>query len=243
MSPKTAPAEAILQPQFASVEDAVITSVDWLVEPCWKGERLLVRFDDGGVQLSDQHGMNRGRDLHEAAEVLAASIDANQALIDGIWTAMPFIGQGSSARQWAQTVAEETGTDEQPDPATLETRRAFVAWDLIELDGQPLHDIPYQERRRLLSSVIIENIRVRVSPAVRLPIHGYLQAWRANGFTHFVAKQVNSRYRHGQTNTDWLQVSVDPEKQPSVVGRLFGQRPRKVRHLRDAPGQEDPHRR
>src|SRR5437762_9385953 len=120
MSPKAAPAEATLQPQFASVQDAVITSVDWLVEPCWKGERLLVRFDAGGVQLTDQHGVNRGRDLHEAAEVLAKAIDADQALIDGTWTAMPFIGEGSSARQWAQTVAEETGAEERPDPASLE---------------------------------------------------------------------------------------------------------------------------
>jgi ATP-dependent DNA ligase len=243
MSPKSAPPDTPVQPQFATVQDAVITSVDWLVEPCWKGERLLARFENGKVQLTDQRGMNRGPDLHEAAEVLADSIDADQALIDGTWTAMPFIGEGSSARQWAQTVAEETGSEERPDPAALETRRAFVAWDLVELDGQPLHDIPYQERRRLLSSVVIENIRVRVSPAVRLPIHGYLIAWKANGFTHFVAKHVNSRYRHGETTDDWLQVSVDPEKQPSMVGRLFGQRPRKVRHVHDALGQGDPSRR
>lgn len=221
------------QPQFATIQDAVITSVDWLIEPCWKGERLLARYDHGRVTLTDQHGEPAGRELAEAAEVLAEAIDAEQAVIDGSWTAMPFVGEGSGARQWAETVAEETGSDAAPDPASLEKRRAFVAWDLVELDGESLHDIPYQERRRLLSSVILENVRVRVSPAVRVPIRGWLGAWRANGFTHFVAKQVNSRYRHGETNPDWLQVTVDPEKQPTIVGRLFGQRPHKVRHIAD----------
>jgi bifunctional non-homologous end joining protein LigD len=223
------------QPQFATVQDAVITSVDWLVEPCWKGDRLLARYENGKVHLTNQHGAPAGSQLQEAAEVISDAIDAEQALIDGSWTAMPFIGQGSAARQWAQTIADETGAEEKPDPASLETRRAFVAWDLVELDGQSLRDIPYQERRRLLSSVIVENIRVRVSPAVRLPIQGWLGAWQANGFTHFVAKQVNSRYRHGETAPDWLQVSVEPEKQPSIVGRLFGQRPPKRRHVRDDP--------
>jgi ATP-dependent DNA ligase len=221
------------QPQFATVHNAVISSVDWLVEPCWKGTRLLARYERGRVTFTDEHGAPVGPELDEAAEVLAQAIVAEQALVDGSWTSMPFTGQGSAARQWAETVAEERGTEERPDPASLERRRAFVAWDLVELDGEPLHDIPYQERRRILASVITEDVRVRVSPAVRLPIQGWLHAWKANGFTHFVAKNVNSRYRPGETTQDWLQVSIDPEKQPSMVGRLFGQRPRKVRHVTD----------
>jgi len=213
----------------------VVTSVEWFVEPCWKGERLLARLENGHVRLTDQVGKPAGTELDEAAHVLEEAIDAEQAVIDGSWTAMPFTGEASPARQWAEAVAE--GTDPRPrlDPATLETRRAFVAWDLVELDGQPLHDIPYQERRRLLESVIIENVRVRISPAVRAPIRGWLDAWRADGFTHFVAKQANSRYHPGETAPDWLQVSVDPAKQPSMLGRFFGRRSRAVRHIADQP--------
>jgi len=229
---ETAPASND-QPQFATLQDAVISSVDWIVEPCWKGTRLLVRYDGDAVTLIDQHGAPAGPELAEAAKVIDEAIDADQALIDGAWTAMPFVGEGSGARAWAATLAEEAGTEEGPDPVSLEGRRAFVAWDLIELDGQPLNEIPLQERRRLLESVIVENVRVRVSPAVRLPIHGWLGAWRSAGFTHFVAKHVNSRYRHGATAEDWLQVDIEPEKQPSMVGRLFGQRPPKVRRIND----------
>lgn len=229
---ETAPASAD-QPQFATIQNAVITSVDWIVEPCWKGTRLLVRFDGKTATLLDQHGAAAGSELAEAAEVIAAGIDADQAVIDGAWTAMPFVGEGSGARAWAATIAEESGSEEGPDPISLEQRRAFVAWDLIELDGQPLHDIPLQERRRLLESVVVESVRLRVSPAVRLPIHSWLGAWRSAGFTHFMAKHVNSRYRHGATTEEWLQIDIEPEKQPSMVGRLFGQRPPKVRRIGD----------
>src|SRR5205823_26112 len=209
-------------PQFATLQDAVVTSVDWLVEPCWKGERLLARLHDGRVHLTDQAGKPVGHELDDAARVIEQAIDAEQAVIDGSWTAMPFVGDGSPAKHWAETLAEETGPNQPPDPSSLEKRRAFVAWDLLELDGQSLHEIPYLERRRLLDSVVIENVRVRVSPAVRAPIRGWLEAWRADGFTHFVAKQANSRYHPGETNPDWLQVRLDLQKPPSFVERFLG---------------------
>lgn len=220
-------------PQFATVQDAEISSADWFVEPAWKGERLMARLDGGQIELTNEFGdLLEGREAEEAARVIAEAIDADQALIDGSWTAMPFVGEGSPARQWAKTVAEQ-GSGEAPDPVSLERRRAFVAWDLVELDGQSLRDIPFQERRRLLESVIIENIRVRVSPTVRMPIRGWLTAWKSDGFTHFVAKRANSRYRQGETTPDWLQVPLDPEKPPSFVGRILGQRPRRVRRIAD----------
>ncbi len=163
--------------------------------------------------------------------MIREAIDAEQAVIDGCWTAMPFVGEGSGARAWSATLAEESGAEEGPDPVSLERRRAFVAWDLVELDGERLHEIPLQERRRLLEAVVVENVRVRVSPAVRIPIHSWLGAWRTSGFTHFVAKHVNSRYRYGATAEDWLQVGIDPEKQPSMVTRLFMPHRSRVRRV------------
>jgi bifunctional non-homologous end joining protein LigD len=233
------PEDRLALPQFASPQDAVITSVNWFIEPCWKGVRVLARVEGGRATLSDERG-EPVEDLEEAAEVITASIDAEQAVVDGAWTAMPFVGEGSAARRWAETLAEaaedrgEAAEDEPPiDPVALEKRRAFVAWDLLELDGQPLYDIPYQERRRLLESVVVEDIRVRITPAVRYPFRRWVAAWHANGFTHYVAKEANSRYASGEENDDWLQISAEPERGPSIIGRLFGQRPKKTPFIHD----------
>ena len=72
------------RPQFATLEEAVITSVEWFVEPCWKGERLLARLENGHVRLTDQVGKPAGTELDEAAHVLEEAIDAEQAVIDGM---------------------------------------------------------------------------------------------------------------------------------------------------------------
>jgi bifunctional non-homologous end joining protein LigD len=220
-------------PQLASPSNAVVQSVEWLFEPCWKGDRMMARVFDGRVTLTDGQGEPVDGPFAEAAEVLEPMVDADQALIDGIWTSQPFIGEGSAARHLADAIAEEGLEDELPDPIEAETRRAFVALDLVELDGQPLHDVPYLERRRLLASVVEENVRVRVSPAVRLPIRNWLHAWRSNGFDFYVAKHMNSKYRPGEIAEDWLQISTEPMRMPSAAGRLFGQRPPKVVHIDD----------
>ena len=220
-------------PQLASYSNAVVHSVEWLFEPCWKGDRLMARVEGGRVTLTDGFGKPADEAFAEAAEVLAPMVDADEALIDGIWTNQPFIGEGSAARHLADAIREEGLQDELPDPVANEPRRAFVALDLVELDGQRLHDVPYLERRRLLASVIEDSVRVRVSPAVGQPHPHWVHAWRLNGFDHYIAKHINSRYRPGEIAEDWLQIGTAPGRGPTTMGRLFGQRPGKVVHIED----------
>jgi ATP-dependent DNA ligase len=222
-----------LTPQLSTRSNAIITSVDWLFEPSWRGERVLARLSAGGVELVDRHGEPADDTLAEIAEVLPPAVDAEQAVLDGIWTAQPFIGTGSAAQHLAEALAEEGLADELPDPIETEKRRAFVAIDLLELDGQVLHNVPYGERRRLLESVIDENVRVRVTPAVRVPIGHWISAWHSSGFSHYVAKHVNSHYAPGEQSEDWLEIAVEPEPGPSMIGRLFGQRPKRAPRIED----------
>jgi bifunctional non-homologous end joining protein LigD len=228
----TAP-DATDLPQRATPSDAVVQSTEWMFEPAWKGERLMARLRDGRVTVTDATGEPVADELREAAEVLEPALDADEALIDGVWTNMPFVGEGSAARHLADAIAEEGLAEELPDPIENEPRRAFVAVDLVELDGQPLHDIPYLERRRLLTSVVAEDVRVRISPAVRLPLANWLLGWRAAGFEHYIAKHVNSRYRPCEVCEDWLQISTAEVRGPSPVQRLFGVRPKRRVHIED----------
>jgi ATP-dependent DNA ligase len=220
-------------PQRPTVANAEILSVDWLFEPMWPGLRLMATVDRGRATLTDELGRPTGPDLDEAAELLGAAVMASQAVVDGVWSAQPFIGDGSLARTWADTLAEEGLAEEVPDPLETERRRAFVAVDLVELDHEPLHDVPFQERRRLLESVIDEGVQVRLSPVVKHPLAGWLVGWRTNGFTHYIAKHMNSRYQPGERNDDWLKLSLKAEAPRGMIGRLIGGRGERIRRIRD----------
>lgn len=220
-------------PQLPVEANAEVLSVDWLFEPLWPGTRLLAHASGGRVELTDETGARPGGGdgLADAPDVLAAAIMADRAIVDGVWTAQPFVGDGSPARAWAETLEAEGLANEIPDPLENERRRAFVALDLVELDGESLQAIPFQERRRLLESVIDEGIRVRLSPVVKQPLAGWLVGWRANGFTHYVAKHMNSHYRSGERTEDWLKLSLRAEAPRSFVGRWLGGRGDRVRRV------------
>ncbi|MEA2650282.1 MAG: bifunctional non-ous end joining protein LigD [Chloroflexota bacterium] len=222
-------------PQLPVAANAEVLSVEWLFEPLWPGTRMVARAAGGRVHVTDERGepMADDDEMGEAPEILAAAILANEAVVDGIWTMQPFVGDGSPARAWAETLAVEGLAEDIPDPLATERRRAFVAVDLVELEGEALHEVPFQERRRLLESVIDEGVRVRLSPVVKQPLAGWMVGWRANGFTHYIAKHMNSHYRPGERTQDWLKLSLRADAPRSFVGRWLGVRGDQVRRVRD----------
>ena len=195
-------------PQQPTAANAEILSVEWLFEPFWPGERLMARIEGSRISLSDEHGQPVAGEMAAVASVLEGSIRADQALVDGVWTAQPFAGE------------EAAGL------------RAFVAVDLVDIDGQALHQVPLQERRRLLESVVEEGTQVRLSPLVKHPLRGWLSGWRANGFSHYLAKHQNSPYRPGERNDDWLKIPIRPDTPVGLLGGVIGTRER-TRRIRD----------
>ena len=222
--------EERLRPQQATGRNADVRSVEWLFEPSWPGERLLARVAGDRVSLTDASGAAADDAFPEVAGVLASAVNAGEALLDGVWSAQPFVGAGSPARVWAETLESEGLADEVPDPLEEERRRAFVAIDLVELDGESLNEVPFQERRRLLESVIEESVQVRLSPLVRQPIGGWLTGWRENGFRRYLAKHMNSRYRPGTVTDDWLEIPLPNTPAPrGFASTLLGGRERRPR--------------
>jgi bifunctional non-homologous end joining protein LigD len=219
-----------LKPQAPSTARVSIESPNWAFEPFWPGQRFLSTVNDESVGLTDPDGADVADAFPEAVAALRDAV-LTDAVVDGIWTAQPFLG-AASAQRWAATMGGTDG-DEPPtiDPAFLETRRAFVAVDLLSLDETSLLDVPYQERRRLLASVIREDGHVRVTPAVKVPVNSWFHAWRANGFDRAIAKQVNSHYIPGRINPDWVVVPLQAEL-PRGATRLLW-KPRKPKQVVD----------
>jgi len=231
--PISAPVEpAAILPQLASEAKLGINSPHWSFEPYWIGDRLLARLADGRVSVTDSKGHPVDDFYRDLAEVLATSVDADQVVLDGVWTAQPFLGHGSAAERWAESLATESGDppEEAPDPAELEKRRAFVVVDVVELDGEFLGELPYQERRRLLSGLVSESVQLRVTPSVKIPLGSWFHAWQENGFQRAVAKHANSRYRPGTSSEDWIIVAIEPDRAPGVQGLLWkGRKKREIR--------------
>jgi len=197
-----------------------------IVEPLWSGVRVLAHFRDSGsdewgtVEVFDEFGDDASGAAPLAVEHLRRSILASEAVIDGVLTEQATVGgEGTSVVVFAQSspvkrlIIGGPESEIKFDPPKGAQRRgeaAFVAVDLLSIDGQTLFDVPLLERKRILEGVIEQSELVRVSPVVRPPVRQWFSSWRAAGLRGLMLKSTNSRYTPGGETTEWAKVERMP---------------------------------
>jgi ATP-dependent DNA ligase len=193
---------------------------DAVIEPGWSGVRVLARFEDGGTRFDDEDGVDCTAEFAGVAEAITAAALAGQLILDGFLTVEPTqlvagtptqeIEAPSSGQMMTQfivgsQVARAVAPQRHLDP---DRPIAFVAVDLLEIDGSPLLDIPLLERKRLLDGSLRQGELVRITPFVRPPIDSFLATWRGLGFQTLAYKAPNSRYTPDAASDAWSIVSI-----------------------------------
>ncbi len=193
---------------------------DAILEPHWSGVHVLAHFDserpgqkssEPWLRLIDELGEDATADEPAVVDELTRSVLAVDAVLDGYLTEQATRGgEGASVSLQANVSRIQPIL---PSRAEIDIRRggsepqgnpvAFVAVDLLRLDGQLLLDVPLLERKRLLESVIAPTALVRISPYTRPPIRQWLVSWKSAGFAGIVAKGANSRYRPAGLTEEW----------------------------------------
>jgi hypothetical protein len=201
---------------------------DAIVEPHWGGARVVAALTQDEAALY-AHGEEIAVPENLLRELLAA-FGAVEAVIEGhLTTSALRSGEGAFPETprverppiLVPRVFRDHVTDDPyvrardhvsralaAEPATLEALEggephAFVAIDLLWLDGQPLLEIPLLERKRLLETVLETSQLVRVGVFVRPSAVLTLTTWRSLGFTELQYRAANSRYLAGRENPDW----------------------------------------
>lgn len=200
---------------------------DPVIEPLWTGLRLLAALTPSRAEL-----VHAGRllDVPPALRTqLVAAVLADGVVIEGVLTGEALAtGEGAfpepervsfrpsrllfgSLGERRERLASEHGAalraeaeQEQALRTVFDEPAAFVATDLLWVDGEALLDVPLLERKRLLEAVLTESELVRRTAFVRPSAAGSLLAWRSLGFTRLAYKESNSRYRPGEENEAWM---------------------------------------
>jgi ATP-dependent DNA ligase len=210
---------------------------DPVVEPAWEGVRVLAHLDAAAarVAIQDATGADLAPDHAPIADALLAALEADAAIVDGYLTdqatrasegrrivtsEIPTVGEHTSqfflGRQGAELMSGRGRPGRMGGARTIDEIEqtlenvpiAFVAVDLVALDGESLVEIPLLERKRLLESVLAEGNLVRRTPYVRQPASTFIITWRSLGFGGLAYKAANSRYHPGTPNDDWCLVPM-----------------------------------
>jgi hypothetical protein len=200
---------------------------DALVEPDWGGVRVVAALAEDAAVF-----VRAGESIPVPAELAKALVDAFlavDALVEGHLTTVALrSGEGVLPPSMAverppiliprivrQSVKDDpfvrardfearADTAAEPVLAALGRgeRHAFVATDLLHLDGTDLADVPLLERKRLLEGVIDPSFLVRLSPYVKPSAILTLVTWGSQGFRELHWRAANGRYRVGEENPD-----------------------------------------
>ena len=210
-----------LRPQaYALVRSDKISNP--IVEPQGEGVRVLAAVEAGAAAIHDEAG-EPFEERPELPPALARAAQVDSAVFDGYLTKqptaehletlpgpdMPSVGQLAAKpflgirRDRVKEAEEERARLRAAVTFGEDEIVAFVATDLLWLDGESLLDVPLLERKRLLDSVLVESELVRVGAYVRPPILTWVSTWRRLGFHGLSYRAANSRYHPGDQREEW----------------------------------------
>ena len=176
---------------------------DWLFEPTWGGHRALAfvepgaRRGGGTVRVMDPRGVDVSTMLPELTG-LAVRVDAGSAVLDG-----------------ELVVADPTG---RADDLALRERLsgragrpvAFLAFDLLHLDGKWLLGLPLDKRRAALRRVLRPGDEVVMVPAIAGEGRALHAAVSAQGIAGVLARRRSSPYLPGVRSRLWRSILAGP---------------------------------
>ena len=171
-----------------------------ILEPAWQGTRVLVRIGHDGPRFVGYDGPVDGpRELFDAIQ---AETHCGTAILDGVLVA-----------NWEDD--RDLEVDPHGNAFTRESprRQIFSAFDLLEVDGDPLIGVPLLERKRHLEGLVTPSPNVRLTAFVTRGLRAWRETLTGLGFKRVVLKDWNSPYSPGQTARSWLVVDkLNPPK-------------------------------
>jgi bifunctional non-homologous end joining protein LigD len=190
-----------LRPMLPRPLPAPFDSDEHLFEPWWGGERALVMIGPselagtGAVRIMGADGQDLTTALPELAG-LAVRVAARSAILDGELVVVDASGRADPG-ELARRLTGHAGR-----PA------AFLAFDLLHLDGRSLLSQALIRRREALRRVLRPGDEVVAVPAIATEGIALFEAAVAQGIAGVLARQRASPYLPGVRSRLWRYVAA-----------------------------------
>jgi bifunctional non-homologous end joining protein LigD len=206
---------------LASPGDLPAADDAWAYEPKWDGIRSITRLDgNGGLASSSRNNQDLSAMFPELA-VLPDLLGKTDATLDGELVALddegiPRFGLLQARLNLTAAAVIARRVDEVP--------ASYIVFDVLHLNGSPLLDATYDERRSLLEALDLEADGVTTSAAYR-DVTGadVFSAASSRGLEGVVAKRRASHYQPGSRSRDWIKIKAMRDQEVVIGGWLPGQ--------------------
>jgi bifunctional non-homologous end joining protein LigD len=193
------------RPMLATIEREVPAGDGWLFEVKWDGYRAIAYVRGGGVTLLSRKDNDLTPRFEHVARAIGKAVKSPNAVLDGEVCALDVSGRASFSAM-------------QQGGAPL----VYYAFDLLELEGEPLVDLPLTERRRRLVELLDRGNRtVRLSETFD-DGEALLVAADEQRLEGIMAKRADARYFEGRRTRDWLKIKTHGRQEFVIAGYTHG---------------------
>jgi bifunctional non-homologous end joining protein LigD len=203
---ETAAERTRYRPMLAVSAETLPQGKGWVYEPKWDGFRAIVTVSSGEITFTSRNGNDLTQRFHDCARRARLGIRTADAVLDGEICALDDRG-----RSRFSLLQEGAGT------------LVLVVFDLLELDSQPLVDLPLSERRARLEEVVDPSVGSVILSPQFTDGEALLEAAREQELEGVVAKRADSRYQPGRRTPEWRKVKVRQGQEFVIVGYTKGQ--------------------
>jgi bifunctional non-homologous end joining protein LigD len=193
------------RPMLATQEERIPRGEGWTFEVKFDGYRAIAYIRGGECKLVSRNGNDLTQRFPDIARALVKAVRSPNAVVDGEVTRIDPDGRTSFSE-----LQQGSG------------QLVYYAFDLLELDGRPLVDLPLHERKdRLKQLVDIRTGSVAVSDGFD-DGDALFKVAQQQQLEGIVAKRVDSTYKSGRRTRDWLKLKTELNDEFLVAGFTRG---------------------
>jgi bifunctional non-homologous end joining protein LigD len=197
------------RPMLATLADELPRGGDWTFEIKWDGYRALGYVRNGEAKLFSRRGNELTDRFPEVARALEKAVRSPECVVDGEVCALDEHGRPSfSAMQQGKR--------------TL----VYAVFDVLEVDGVPVVDLPLEERRQRLDALL--DLKTKGAQLVQVSAEfddgaALFAAAEQQRLEGVMAKKLGSRYCEGRRTRDWLKIKTHGRQEFVIAGYTRGE--------------------
>lgn len=195
-------------PMLATLAGEVPSGAGWLFEVKWDGYRAVATMRGGEVELRSRNGNALNGRFPTVVSALVRAVRTPDCVLDG-----EIVAIGSDGR--ATFSAMQQGKEG--------TTYVYVAFDVLEVEGEPLVGLPLTERRERLAALVDPRRGgVQLSESFE-DGDALLRAAKEQRFEGVIAKRADSTYEPGKRSRAWLKIKTHDRQEFVIAGYTKGQ--------------------
>jgi bifunctional non-homologous end joining protein LigD len=226
-----------IKPMLSTLVDKPFDNKDWVFEIKWDGVRSILFFNKVKRTLefrsrNDLLLTHRYPELVDA--LILSSTSSNTQLTIKCETSAILDGEivvldKKTGLPSFQNHQKRMNVDSERDIETLSKQipATYYFFDILYIDGKNLQDLPFLERRKILSETIKENLRIKISDFIEEVGTEIFDKTKRMGLEGLIAKNKVGKYVQGTRSRDWLKIKHIKTQDCVVIGYTQGEGNRK----------------